>query len=210
MGSELPVPLRNVTLKEDEGEIQVCLWRESNLVPITDGMLILVSHLRGKNAPNHGFSFHSTAFTEVELLSMTKKIKVEGLRVLECGDAELLQENGTRIVVDRAIWLNVYGDKLRGQVEERLSFYETGDVPRKNLDFMKEAVKEATEIKRKRKKREKTTLARPTVKLRQKMETQTQSQRPRRWRSRQRKPLLHRTEPRKPQGKRRGGCCGRR
>ena len=36
---------------------------------------------------------------------MTKKIKVEGLRVLECGDAELLQENGTRIVVDRAIWL---------------------------------------------------------------------------------------------------------
>lgn len=37
---------------------------------------------------------------------------------------------------------SVYGDKLRGQVEERLSFYETGDVPRKNVDVMKEAVKE--------------------------------------------------------------------
>ena len=32
---------------------------------------------------------------------------------------------------------SVYGDKLRRQVEERLSFYETGDVPRKNLDVMK-------------------------------------------------------------------------
>ena len=36
----------------------------------------------------------------------------------------------------------MFGDKLREQVEERLSFYETGDVPRKNVDVMKEAVKE--------------------------------------------------------------------
>ena len=39
---------------------------------------------------------------------------------------------------------SVFGDKLRGQVEERLSFYETGDVPRKNVDVMKEAVKEVS------------------------------------------------------------------
>lgn len=38
----------------------------------------------------------------------------------------------------------MYGDKLREQVEERLSFYETGDVPRKNVDVMKEAVKEVS------------------------------------------------------------------
>lgn len=37
---------------------------------------------------------------------------------------------------------SVFGDKLREQVEERLSFYETGAVPRKNLDVMQEAVKE--------------------------------------------------------------------
>lgn len=36
----------------------------------------------------------------------------------------------------------VFGDKLRDQVEERLSFYETGEAPRKNLDVMKEAVAE--------------------------------------------------------------------
>lgn len=39
---------------------------------------------------------------------------------------------------------SVFGDKLREQVEERLSFYETGDVPRKNVDVMKEAVKEVS------------------------------------------------------------------
>lgn len=37
---------------------------------------------------------------------------------------------------------SVFGDKLREQVEERLSFYETGTVPRKNVDVMQEAVKE--------------------------------------------------------------------
>lgn len=33
---------------------------------------------------------------------------------------------------------NVYGEKLREQVEERLKFYETGAAPRKNLDVMEE------------------------------------------------------------------------
>ncbi|CAI9587588.1 unnamed protein product, partial [Staurois parvus] len=65
---------------------------------------------------------------------------------------------------------SVYGDKLREQVEERLAFYETGEAPRKNLDVMKEAQAEATEVvseirrklekkERKRKKREKKRLA---------------------------------------------------
>lgn len=41
----------------------------------------------------------------------------------------------------------MFGDKLREQVEERLSFYETGDVPRKNVDVMKDAVKEVSSDK---------------------------------------------------------------
>ena len=36
----------------------------------------------------------------------------------------------------------VYGQKLHAQVEERLSFYETGDAPRKNIDIMREAMVE--------------------------------------------------------------------
>lgn len=43
---------------------------------------------------------------------------------------------------------SVFGDKLREQVEERLSFYETGDLPRKNVDVMKEAVKEVGATRR--------------------------------------------------------------
>lgn len=35
---------------------------------------------------------------------------------------------------------SVFGEKLREQVEERLSFYETGEIPRKNLEVMKEAM----------------------------------------------------------------------
>lgn len=35
-----------------------------------------------------------------------------------------------------------YGEKMKEQVEERLSFYDTGAAPRKNLDVMKEAADE--------------------------------------------------------------------
>ncbi|NXL68779.1 NOP56 protein, partial [Chordeiles acutipennis] len=54
---------------------------------------------------------------------------------------------------------SVFGDKLREQVEERLAFYETGEPPRKNLEVMKEAVLEASEVvaevRRKQEKKEK-------------------------------------------------------
>jgi len=38
----------------------------------------------------------------------------------------------------------IFGEKLREQVEERLKFYESGDVPRKNIDVMKEALNESS------------------------------------------------------------------
>ena len=41
----------------------------------------------------------------------------------------------------------VFGTKLKEQVEERLSFFETGATPRKNLDVMKEAMQTAEEEK---------------------------------------------------------------
>lgn len=37
----------------------------------------------------------------------------------------------------------MFGTKLRGQVEDRLKFYETGDIPAKNIDVMQEALAEA-------------------------------------------------------------------
>ena len=36
----------------------------------------------------------------------------------------------------------MFGLRLKEQVEERLKFYETGDIPKKNVDVMKEASEE--------------------------------------------------------------------
>merc|ERR1712029_100980 len=49
----------------------------------------------------------------------------------------------------------VFGSMLKEQVEDRLKFYETGDLPRKNVEVMAEAVEEAAEDAKKKKKKEK-------------------------------------------------------
>lgn len=36
----------------------------------------------------------------------------------------------------------MFGEKLRQQVEDRLKFYETGDIPKKNIEVMQEAIEE--------------------------------------------------------------------
>ncbi len=41
---------------------------------------------------------------------------------------------------------DVFGQKLREQVEDRLKFYESGDIPRKNVDVMQEALIEAKTV----------------------------------------------------------------
>lgn len=38
---------------------------------------------------------------------------------------------------------NAFGEKLKQQVEDRLKFFETGEIPKKNIDVMKEALKES-------------------------------------------------------------------
>merc|ERR1712080_497675 len=60
----------------------------------------------------------------------------------------------------QSTWGDIYGQRLKGQVEERLRFYETGDLPRKNEEVMAEALVEATEFlkaqsKKKKKKKKK-------------------------------------------------------
>lgn len=41
----------------------------------------------------------------------------------------------------------MFGEKLRDQVEERLKFYETGEIPRKNVEVMQEAIVEVKFLK---------------------------------------------------------------
>ncbi|KAM7422137.1 hypothetical protein PAMA_010282 [Pampus argenteus] len=101
------------------------------------------------NTPKYGLIFHSTFIGRA---AAKNKGRISRYLANKCTIA-------SRIDCFSEVPTSVFGDKLREQVEERLSFYETGDVPRKNVDVMKDAVKEATdvaaEIKRKLEKKEK-------------------------------------------------------
>ncbi|XP_056398865.1 nucleolar protein 56 [Hyla sarda] len=108
------------------------------------------------NTPKYGLIFHSTFIGRA---AAKNKGRISRYLANKCTIA-------SRIDCFSEIPTAVYGDKLREQVEERLSFYETGEAPRKNLEVMKEAQQEATEVvseikrkldkkERKKKKREK-------------------------------------------------------
>ncbi|TNM88549.1 hypothetical protein fugu_004803 [Takifugu bimaculatus] len=101
------------------------------------------------NTPKYGLIFHSTFIGRA---GAKNKGRISRYLANKCTIA-------SRIDCFSELPTSVFGDKLREQVEERLSFYETGAVPRKNVDVMKEAVQEATdvaaEIKRKLDKKEK-------------------------------------------------------
>jgi hypothetical protein len=56
----------------------------------------------------------------------------------------LTSQNGGPIFTDQLT--SVFGEKLRQQVEDRLKFYETGEIPRKNTDVMEEAVEEVQQV----------------------------------------------------------------
>ncbi|XP_051960542.1 nucleolar protein 56-like [Xyrauchen texanus] len=101
------------------------------------------------NTPKYGLIFHSTFIGRA---AAKNKGRISRYLANKCTIA-------SRIDCFSDLPTSVFGDKLRDQVEERLAFYETGEVPRKNLDVMKEAVVQAgevvAEIKRKLKKEKK-------------------------------------------------------
>merc|ERR1739838_609142 len=101
------------------------------------------------NTPKYGLIFHSTFIGRA---AAKNKGRISRYLANKCTIA-------SRIDCFSEIPSSVFGDKLRDQVEERLSFYETGEVPRKNIDVMKEAMSKASdvtaEIKRKLEKKEK-------------------------------------------------------
>jgi nucleolar protein 56 len=85
------------------------------------------------NTPKYGLIFHSTFIGRAQ---QKNKGRISRYLANKCSIAsriDCFSEEATK----------VFGDKLREQVEERLKFYETGDAPRKNIDVMREAVKEA-------------------------------------------------------------------
>ncbi|XP_053991642.1 nucleolar protein 56 [Hylaeus anthracinus] len=88
------------------------------------------------NTPKYGLLFHSTFIGRA---GTKNKGRISRYLANKCSIA-------SRIDCFTEIPTNVFGEKLRQQVEDRLKFYETGEIPKKNIDVMKEALLEASQI----------------------------------------------------------------
>jgi len=90
---------------------------------------------RGKT-PKYGLLFHSTFIGRA---GSTNKGRISRFLANKCSIA-------SRIDCFTETPNSIFGEKLREQVEERLKFYESGEVPRKNVDVMKEALDESMSL----------------------------------------------------------------
>merc|ERR1719291_1094436 len=97
------------------------------------------------NTPKYGLIFHSSFIGRA---GAKNKGRISRYLANKCSIA-------SRIDAFSDESTTVFGSKLKEQVEDRLKFYETGDLPRKNVDVMAEAVEEAAEEIKKRKKKNK-------------------------------------------------------
>jgi len=87
---------------------------------------------RGKT-PKYGLLFHSTFIGRA---AAANKGRISRFLANKCTIA-------SRIDCFTEYPSSIFGEKLREQVEERLKFYESGDVPRKNEDVIREALNES-------------------------------------------------------------------
>merc|ERR1712058_202623 len=97
------------------------------------------------NTPKYGLIFHSSFIGRA---GAKNKGRISRYLANKCSIA-------SRIDAFSEESTSVFGAKLKEQVEDRLKFYETGDLPRKNVEVMAEAMEEAAEDIKKRKKKEK-------------------------------------------------------
>jgi len=98
------------------------------------------------NTPKYGLLFHSSFIGRA---SAKNKGRISRFLANKCTIA-------SRIDCFADVPVAAFGDHLKQQVEDRLKYFETGEVPKKNLDVMKEAAIEAEveqqKVVRKRKK----------------------------------------------------------
>merc|ERR1712127_1072602 len=88
------------------------------------------------NTPKYGLIFHSSFIGRA---GAKNKGRISRYLANKCTIA-------SRIDCFAESTCDVYGTKLREQVEDRLKFYESGDIPRKNVDVMQEAITEANAV----------------------------------------------------------------
>merc|ERR1712157_361277 len=95
------------------------------------------------NTPKYGLIFHSSFIGRA---GAKNKGRISRYLANKCSIA-------SRIDAFSEESTSVFGTKLKEQVEDRLKFYETGDLPRKNVEVMAEAVEEAAEAAKKKKRK---------------------------------------------------------
>lgn len=87
------------------------------------------------NTPKYGLIFHSSFIGRA---APNIKGRISRYLANKCSIA-------SRIDTFSDIPTNIFGNKLKQQVEDRLEFYRTGAQPKKNVDVMAAAVKEFNE-----------------------------------------------------------------
>lgn len=98
------------------------------------------------NTPKFGLLFHSSYIGRAGLKN---KGRISRFLANKCSIA-------SRIDCFTETPSNVFGESLKQQVEDRLKFYESGEVPRKNIEVMKEAMEiQAQSINEDKKKKKK-------------------------------------------------------
>lgn len=97
------------------------------------------------NTPKYGLIFHSSFIGRA---SQKNKGRISRYLANKCSIA-------SRIDCFSETPSTVFGEKMKDQVEERLSFYDTGVAPKKNIDVMREAIKVAEKGEKKKKKKSK-------------------------------------------------------
>lgn len=106
----------------------------SSTVQILGAEKALFRALKKKgNTPKYGLIYHSTFIGRA---GAKNKGRISRFLANKCSIASRIDcftDNST----------DVFGCKLKEQVEERLRFFDTGAVPKKNVDVMKEAIDEA-------------------------------------------------------------------
>merc|ERR1712228_981200 len=95
------------------------------------------------NTPKYGLIFHSSFIGRAAAKNKGRISRFLANKCTIASRIDCFSENAT----------NIYGSKLKEQVEDRLKFFETGDIPKKNVDVMNEALetikKEESEFKTK-------------------------------------------------------------
>ena len=97
------------------------------------------------NTPKYGLIFHSTFIGRA---GAKNKGRISRFLANKCSIA-------ARIDCFNDTPTDVFGTKLKEQVEDRLKFFETGNIPKKNLEVMKEAIEAANVLRNSQKKKKK-------------------------------------------------------